>query len=87
MAWRAVKAPYHMVRPHLAAVGVIKPQINKFCGHTMVQYSPLWIPSIYGPAPRGWTDSNRPEIMFMHANLFKYDHVQEDGKVCPSLPF
>jgi hypothetical protein len=70
-----------MIRPHLAAVGIQKPSIDKFCGHTMVQFGPMWIPSIYGKAPSSWNEPSKPEIIFMHANLFKYEHLEEKGKV------
>lgn len=85
LSWRAVNAPYHMVRPHLGAVGVHRPEIDRFCGHTMVQYSPMWIPSTYGLAPIGWMEPVEAEILFMHANLFKHEKIEQEGKYFHTL--
>ncbi|KAJ3301572.1 hypothetical protein HDV03_000648 [Kappamyces sp. JEL0829] len=78
LAWRALGVPYHMIRPHLAAVGVKKK--DQFCGQIMAQFGPMWIPSMYGPPPKGFVEPTRPQIVFMHNNLLKYDHLEEDGK-------
>lgn len=39
LAWRTYGAPYHMVRPHLAAIGTS--ESSGFCGHSMVQFTPM----------------------------------------------
>ena len=79
LAWRAIGAPYHLVRPHLGIVGTTVQ--GQFCGHTMLQFSPMWIPALHGPAPDNFSDPEDPMPLFLHANLFKYTHRTENGKV------
>lgn len=70
LAWRAMHVPYHMVRPHVAALGYL--YSGYFYGQSMVQYAPYWSTADNGPAPGNHTDSRYPEPMFVHANLLKY---------------
>jgi hypothetical protein len=69
-AWKALHVPFHMVIPHVGAIGTHRPQ---FCGHTMVQFAPLELTTDYmekeyrtNPLPY------QPDPLFLHINLLKY---------------
>jgi hypothetical protein len=68
-SWRALKVPYHMVRPFLAVAGIYNG--DKLCGNTMVQFAPYWGSEIYGPPPADHIDPPHPEPLFYHMNSMK----------------
>lgn len=69
-AWRALNTPFHLIAPHLGAVGNAR---QSFCGHSMIQFSPLRIPDEYTLDPLYLPQLEyKPDPVFMHANLLKY---------------
>jgi hypothetical protein len=75
MAWRALKAPYHMTRPYLGTAGpedchMVPPLffISPNYEQAMVQYYPRWGFEVFGRPPNG-LKRLQDVPMFLHANL------------------
>lgn len=80
LSWRLFNLPFHMVRPHISALG---PALTRkvFCGHSMVQYAPYWGESEFGSPPLGYSDPTEPEVLFVHSNGLKYSPYLFDSVV------